>query len=48
LKFLQLDWKGIKSVRLSKISAQEILEKHKTVFEPGNGKLVDINGKLSM
>jgi hypothetical protein len=48
LKFLQLNWKEIKSVRLSKVSVQEVLEKHKTVFEPGIGKLVDIKGKLSM
>ena len=56
MKFLRLDWKEIKSIRLSndkqKTSENEnvekILEKHMKVFEPGIGKLTNITGKLTL
>ena len=56
MKFLRLDWKEIKSIRLSndkqKTSGNEnirkILEKHSKVFEPGIGKLTNITEKLTL
>ena len=56
MKFLRLDWKQIKSIRLSndkqKTSGIEnirkILEKHRKVFEPGIGKLTNITEKLTL
>ena len=54
MKFLQLDWMEIKSIRLSNDkqktseNVEKILEKHRKVFEPGIGKLTNITGKLTL
>ena len=56
MKFLRLNWKEIKSVRLSNDEQKtsenknvgKILEKHRKLFEPGIGKLTNITGKHTL
>lgn len=51
LQHLRIDWREIKSIRLcdeKNTNVKHILERYKSVFDAGIGKLKGIKGKLTL